>query len=153
MLKYVKQKDVVSGEEYVQVPFKGTFLTENPVYNKGTAFTEEERELFELHGLLPNKVSSMAIQSQRSYGNFSCKLDDLEKYIYMIALQDRNETLFYRLVLDHLEEMLPIIYTPTVGRACETLIKVRAMKIPCQLLEYRISTESIFLPALEFVVI
>ena len=119
MLKYVKQKDVVSGEEYVQVPFKGTFLTENPVYNKGTAFTEEERELFELHGLLPNKVSSMAIQSQRSYGNFSCKLDDLEKYIYMIALQDRNETLFYRLVLDHLEEMLPIIYTPTVGRACQ----------------------------------
>ena len=119
MLKYVQQKDPFTGEEYVQVPFKGTFLIEHPMYNKGTAFSEEEREAFDLFGLLPDKVSTIELQTQRSYESFSSKPDDLEKYIYMISLQDRDETLFYHLVLDHLEEMLPIVYTPTVGKACQ----------------------------------
>jgi malate dehydrogenase (oxaloacetate-decarboxylating) len=119
MLRYVTQKDPFTSEEYVQVPFKGTFLTEHPMYNKGTAFSEEEREMLDLSGLLPDKISTIEIQAQRSYESFKSKSNDLDKYIYMISLQDRNETLFYRLVLDHLEEMLPIVYTPTVGKACQ----------------------------------
>jgi len=119
MLKYSRQKDPVTGEEYVNVPFKGTFLIEHPMYNKGTAFTQDERDAFDLCGLLPDKVSTIDIQTKRTYESFVHKPDDLEKYIYMISLQDRNETLFYRLILDHLEEMLPIVYTPTVGKACQ----------------------------------
>ena len=119
MIKYVQQRDPFTGEEYIEVPFKGTFLIEHPMYNKGTAFSEEERKMFNLSGLLPDKVSKIEIQTQRTYESFSSKPDDLEKYIYMISLQDRNETLFYRLIMDHLEEMLPIVYTPTVGKACQ----------------------------------
>lgn len=118
MFKYVLQRDPFTGEEYVEVPFKGRKLVEHPVYNKGTAFTEEEREIFELEGLFPEWVSNLEAQTTRSYGNYSSKVSDLEKYIYLLSLQDRMETLFFRLLLDHLEEMLPIVYTPTVGQAC-----------------------------------
>ncbi len=118
MLKYVLQRDPFTGEEYVEVPFKGRRLVEHPIYNKGTAFTQEEREEFELFGLFPETVSSLEIQTRRSYGHFQSKTSDLDKYIYLLALQDRMETLFFRLLLDHLEEMLPIVYTPTVGQAC-----------------------------------
>lgn len=119
MLEYTKRIDPFTGEEYVQVPFKGMFLTEHPVYNKGTAFPENERYALGLCGLLPDAVSTLSIQKQRTYASFSQKPDDLEKYIYMMSLQDRNETLYYSLLLDHLEEMLPIVYTPTVGKACQ----------------------------------
>ncbi len=118
MLKYILQRDPFTGEEYVEVPFKGRRLVEHPIYNKGTAFTQEERESFELYGLFPETVSSLEIQTRRSYGHFQSKTSDLDKYIYLLALQDRMETLFFRLLLDHLEEMLPIVYTPTVGQAC-----------------------------------
>jgi len=118
MLKFVMQRDPFTGEEYIEVPFKGRRLVEHPMYNKGTAFTEEERETFELLGLFPDKVSNLEIQTKRSYGHFNAKTTNLEKYIYLISLQDRIETLFYRLLVDHLEEMLPIVYTPTVGEAC-----------------------------------
>jgi malate dehydrogenase (oxaloacetate-decarboxylating) len=118
MLKYIQQRDPFTGEEYIEVPFKGRRLVEHPMYNKGTAFSEEEREIFELTGLFPERVSNLEIQSKRSYGHFNAKTTDLEKYIYLISLQDRIETLYYRLLVDHLEEMLPIVYTPTVGQAC-----------------------------------
>jgi malate dehydrogenase (oxaloacetate-decarboxylating) len=118
MLRYVLQKDPFTGEEYVEVPFKGRRLVEHPIYNKGTAFSDEERENFELLGLFPERVSSLDLQARRSYGHFKAKSTDLEKYIYLLSLQDRMETLFFRLMLDHLEEMLPIVYTPTVGQAC-----------------------------------
>jgi malate dehydrogenase (oxaloacetate-decarboxylating) len=88
------------------------------MYNKGTAFTQQEREALDLVGLLPELVATLELQAQRAYESFSAKPTNLEKYIYLISLQDRNETLFYRLLLDHLEEMLPIVYTPTVGEAC-----------------------------------
>jgi malate dehydrogenase (oxaloacetate-decarboxylating)(NADP+) len=97
----------------------GVELVHNPGLNKGTAFTEDERELLGLRGLLPPHVHTMEEQSARVMENFRRKDTDLGRYIHMLALQDRNETLFYRVLLDHLEEMMPIIYTPTVGRACQ----------------------------------
>ncbi len=97
----------------------GINLLHNPLLNHGTAFTAEERDNFKLRGLLPPRVLTQQAQVKRSLENFHKKPTDLEKYIYLIGLEDRNETLFYRLVLDNLEEMMPIIYTPTVGQACQ----------------------------------
>jgi malate dehydrogenase (oxaloacetate-decarboxylating)(NADP+) len=91
----------------------------NPALNKGTAFSEEERDALGLSGLLPPHVQTQDQQVQRVMENFFRKPTDLEKYIHMLALQDRNEALFYRVLMDHLEEMMPIIYTPTVGQACQ----------------------------------
>ncbi|HEX9582136.1 MAG TPA: NAD-dependent malic enzyme [Gemmatimonadales bacterium] len=93
-------------------------MLNDPHRNKGTAFTEAERDALDLRGLLPPRVFSLDEQVVRVLGNFHRKTSDLEKYIFMTALLDRNETLFYRVVVDHIEEMLPIIYTPTVGEAC-----------------------------------
>jgi malate dehydrogenase (oxaloacetate-decarboxylating)(NADP+) len=94
-------------------------LLHEPSHNKGTAFTARERELLGLRGLLPPKKSTMAEQATRILTNFRRKPDDLEKYIFLTSLQERNETLFYRVLVDHLEEMMPIVYTPTVGQACQ----------------------------------
>lgn len=97
---------------------RGNALLNDPLRNKGTAFSDAERDAFGLHGLLPPRVFSLEEQEGRVMENYRRKTTDLEKYIHLIALQDRNETLFYRTVLDHVDEMLPIIYTPTVGEAC-----------------------------------
>jgi len=96
----------------------GPALLANSLLNKGTAFTERERDTLGLRGLLPPRVFTIEEQLYRVYGNFRRKPDALEKYIFLTTLQNRNETLFYRLVQDHAEEMIPIIYTPTVGQAC-----------------------------------
>jgi malate dehydrogenase (oxaloacetate-decarboxylating)(NADP+) len=97
----------------------GLALLNDPFLNKGTAFSERERDAFELRGLLPPRVSTVEEQVARVLESVRGKGSDLERYIYMIALQDRNRTLFYRVVLDNLVDMLPIIYTPTVGLACQ----------------------------------
>jgi len=97
---------------------RGTALLEDPTLNKGTAFTLDERAAFALDGLLPPVVETLEQQSRRCYMAFGKKQDDLERHIYLRALQDTDETLFYRLLLDHVEEMLPIVYTPVVARAC-----------------------------------
>jgi malate dehydrogenase (oxaloacetate-decarboxylating)(NADP+) len=96
----------------------GVDLLHDPVLNKGTAFTKAERDALKLRGLLPPHVHTQKDQVMRILENFRRKPSDVEKYIYMIGLQDRNETLFYRVAMDHIEEMMPIIYTPTVGQAC-----------------------------------
>jgi malate dehydrogenase (oxaloacetate-decarboxylating)(NADP+) len=96
----------------------GVALLRDPVLNKDAAFTEEEREILGLRGLLPARLQTMEEQVERTLENFRKKPNDLEKYLFMIALQDRNKTLFYRVVIDNLDEMMPIIYTPTVGQAC-----------------------------------
>ncbi|MGB7729826.1 MAG: NAD-dependent malic enzyme [Candidatus Acidiferrum sp.] len=87
--------------------------------NKGTAFTEQERSKLGLHGLLPPQVESLEEQTVRAYEAYRRKDEDLERHIYLRALQDTNEVLFYRLLLEHIEEMTPIVYTPVVALACE----------------------------------
>jgi malate dehydrogenase (oxaloacetate-decarboxylating)(NADP+) len=96
----------------------GMQLLHDPALNKGTSFTEKERDVFRLRGLLPPRVFSQEQQVTRALENLRRKDSDIERYIFMMALQDRNEKLFYRLILDHLEEIVPIIYTPTIGQAC-----------------------------------
>jgi malate dehydrogenase (oxaloacetate-decarboxylating) len=94
-------------------------LLERPQLNKGTAFTEQERRNFGLDGLLPPKVESLDQQAVRAYEAYKRKGDDLDRHIYLRALQDTNEVLFYRLLLDHIPEMTPMVYTPVVALACE----------------------------------
>ena len=98
---------------------RGDALLHDPLLNKGTAFTLAERDALGLRGLLPPNVHTMEEQLARVLDNYRHKQTDLERYIHLVSLQDRNETLFYRLVIDHIEEMMPIIYTPTVGQACQ----------------------------------
>ena len=98
---------------------RGMDLLNRQGLNKDTAFTEEERTEFGLHGLLPPQVETLDEQVVRAYGAYQRKEDDLERHIYLRALQDTNEVLFYSLLLDHIEEMTPIVYTPTVALACE----------------------------------
>jgi len=97
----------------------GYELLHDSSLNKGTAFTAKERDALGVRGLLPPRVSDLDTQVQRIMENFRDKPDDLEKYIFMMELQDRNETLFYRAIHEHIAELMPIIYTPTVGRACQ----------------------------------
>ena len=97
----------------------GIDLLREPTLNKGTAFTEKERKALRLGGLLPPYVNSLEKQVIRVMENFHKKPTDLERYIYLMSLLDRNETLFYRVVIDKIEEMMPIVYTPTVGLACQ----------------------------------
>ncbi len=97
----------------------GVSLLRDPILNKGTAFTEEERDALGLRGLLPPQVHSQEEQVMRVLENSRRKPTDLERYIHLIGLQSRSETLFYRVIIDNLDEMMPIIYTPTVGQACQ----------------------------------
>lgn len=101
------------------VHLRGMDLLNNPALNKGTAFTEDERETFGLHGLLPPVVESLDDQCIRAYQAFSLKPNDLERHIYLRQLQDTNEVLFYRLLLERIDEMLPIVYTPVVALGCQ----------------------------------
>lgn len=106
-------------EETMEVNLTGYALLDNPLLNKGSAFSEEERREFGLLGLLPPHISTMEEQLARTYQSYKQKPNDLERYIYLISLQDRNETLFYRLLEEHITEMMPIIYTPVVGEGCQ----------------------------------
>jgi malate dehydrogenase (oxaloacetate-decarboxylating) len=99
--------------------FRGMELLETPLLNKGTAFTDGERTALGLHGLLPPQVETLDQQVVRAYEAFRRKQDDLERHIYLRALQDTNEVLFYRLLLDHMEEMMPVVYTPVVALGCQ----------------------------------
>jgi len=96
----------------------GMAVLHDPGLNKGTAFTEEERDRLGLHGLLPPAVCTQQVQMERVLGNLRHKECDIDRYILLQSLQGRNERLFYRLVLDHITEIMPLIYTPTVGQAC-----------------------------------
>jgi malate dehydrogenase (oxaloacetate-decarboxylating)(NADP+) len=99
-------------------PAQGAGALRDPIINKGTAFTEAERDALGLRGLLPPRVFTLDQQVERVLESVRRKNNPLEKYIYLMSLQDRNETLFFRVVINNLEEMMPIIYTPTVGQAC-----------------------------------
>ncbi|MEO8359314.1 MAG: NAD-dependent malic enzyme [Vicinamibacteria bacterium] len=122
----LKQYRIIKSDagKRIEVPYRGARLLQEPMFNKGTAFSEDERRTFGLSGLLPSVVSTMDQQEDRAYKNIEKKADPLEKYIGLVALQDRNEHLYYRVLLNHLEEMLPIVYTPTVGLACQEYSRI-----------------------------
>ncbi len=118
MLHYKMLTDE-NGQIVIEVDFDGFEILHNPILNKGTAFTLEERRLFNMDGFLPPAVCSLEEQTERSYENYLNKPTDIERYIFLRSLQDRNEVLFYALLNAHLKEMIGIIYTPTVGQACQ----------------------------------
>lgn len=97
----------------------GRDVLKNPRLNKGTAFTKTEREVLGLSGLLPPIISTMDQQVQRALSNIRKQVSDIDRYIYLSSLQKRNERLFYRLLVEHTQELMPLVYTPTVGQACE----------------------------------
>lgn len=107
------------GGQYLTTNLKGMAVLDRPLLNKSTAFTEEERRDLGLLGLLPPHVETISQQAARRYEAFCAKESPIEKHIYLRALQDTNETLFYRLLADHIEEMMPMVYTPVVGAACQ----------------------------------
>ena len=98
---------------------KGIDILRNKKYSKSTAFTREERQELGLRGLLPYSSISQEVQARRVMENMRKKGENIEKYIFMSALQDRNERLYYHVIMNNLEEILPIIYTPTVGEVCK----------------------------------
>jgi len=111
--------DSHTSEEYLAVSHKGRPVILNPFTNKGTAYTAGERESLGLEGLVAPVSSTIEQQLERTYENFKAKSSSLEKFIYLASLQDRNETLFFRLVHEHIDEMMPVVYTPVVGEACQ----------------------------------
>jgi len=103
---------------------RGKAILEHAILNKGTAFSHEEREVFKLHGLIPAAIETLDGQAARMYQAYKKKSEDMSRHIFLRELQDRNETLFYRLLNDHIGEMLPMIYTPVVGLACQRFSEI-----------------------------
>ena len=118
-MKWSTEHDSRTGEEYIAVDTRGAALLRDPFTNKSTAFTPDEREELGLDGLVPPAVSTIERQLARAYEAYRVKPTPLERYIYLASLQDRNETLFFRLLHDHIDEMMPVVYTPVVGEACQ----------------------------------
>ncbi|MGL6053717.1 MAG: NAD-dependent malic enzyme, partial [Vibrio metschnikovii] len=106
------------------IPYAGPALLSTPLLNKGSAFSAEERASFNLEGLLPESTETIQEQVVRAYQQYCSFESDMDKHIYLRNIQDTNETLFYRLVQNHISEMMPIIYTPTVGAACENFSNI-----------------------------
>jgi len=119
MEPFEERIDAATREQYWAVSKRGEALLDDSILNKGTCFSEEERDTLGLCGLLPPGVATEEEQRARAYENYQRSGNEVQRYLFLNALQDRNETLFYRLLLDHLEEMIPIVYTPTVGRVCQ----------------------------------
>jgi malate dehydrogenase (oxaloacetate-decarboxylating) len=107
------------GTKYIETHLRGSQLLQSSHLNKGTAFSTKERELFHLIGLLPHSVETLDEQLQRAYCQFSLQADDLQKNIFLNNLYNTNETLFFRLIREHIPEMMPIVYTPTAGLAIQ----------------------------------
>jgi len=97
----------------------GFHILHHPASNKSTAFTKEERERYHLEGLLPARVSTQNLQMQRTLENLRREVSDIDRYIFLSLLQGRNERLFYRTLIEHIDEIMPLVYTPTVGEACK----------------------------------
>src|SRR5579872_4780721 len=108
----------------VETGLTGVALINSPMLNKGTAFTEEERDLFDLHGCLPPHVGTLDEQVARRLKVLRAFDSDFERYAFLRDLQDTNETLFYALLLRNIEETLPLVYTPTVGEGCQRFSEI-----------------------------
>ena len=111
--------DPDTGERYLPVGARGTELLKTSMLNKGTAFTREEREAFGLTGMLPDHVATIEEQLERAANQIEYKHNEMDKNVYLNGLMDRNETLFYRYLIENLEQTVPLIYTPTVALACK----------------------------------
>src|SRR5688572_13238276 len=118
-MRFQRRTDPRTGQPYLAVQSRGRALLLDPMTNKGMGFPADEREALGLTGLLPPNIASMAEQLERAYENNRSHATPIARYVHMATLQDRNEVLFYRLALEHLDEMMPILYTPTVGEACQ----------------------------------
>jgi len=112
----------------IYIPFAGPALLEAPLLNKGSAFSRQEREQFNLEGLLPFSIETIEEQTQRAYEQLCSFTTDIDKHIYLRNIQDTNETLYYRLVAENLTEVMPLIYTPTVGEACQQFSNIYRRK-------------------------
>ena len=113
-----------SASHSIKVPARGTALIRNPAFNKGTGFPIAERQAFGLEGLLPVGTKNQSQQADRIYQQLSSAPNDLQKYVMLNALLNRNMHLYYRVLADHLEELMPIVYTPTVGAAVQRFSQV-----------------------------
>ncbi|MFT5118732.1 MAG: malate dehydrogenase (oxaloacetate-decarboxylating), partial [Kiritimatiellia bacterium] len=113
-----------TNEEPLYISFAGPALLETPLLNKGNAFTVQERRDFNLDGLLPGIIESIGEQLDRAYQQLNAFTSNMDKHIYLRAIQDTNETLYYKLITEHLEEIMPLIYTPTVGEACQQFSQI-----------------------------
>ncbi len=119
MKTYVISKDPATSERIFETHLRGSSVINQPIVNKGTSFTAKERHELGLDGLLPEEIATLSLQIKRSYKGYLQHETPIQKHIYLRSLQDRNETLFYALMREHLEELLPIVYTPVVGEACQ----------------------------------
>src|ERR1700677_3026760 len=108
----------------VETALSGYELLNDPLLNKGTAFTDSERDEFDLHGLLPPHVAELDYQVKRRLDAFRGLGTDMQRYIFLRGLQDTNETLFYALLTRNIEEMMPVVYTPTVGVGCQVFSSI-----------------------------
>lgn len=111
-------------EDVVETRLTGIDLLNRPLLNKGTAFSEDERDMFRLHGLLPPHIGSLGVQVARRLRALRGQATDFERYAFLRELQDSNETLFYALLVQHIEELMPLVYTPTVGEGCQRFSEI-----------------------------
>jgi len=118
MKRFEMRVDPLTHEIYYAVPLTGSALLADPLLNKGYAFPLAERAEFDLTGLMADSVGDLDLQVQRTLGNYAVKTTDLGRYVTLLSLLDRNETLFYTVLTRNIEKMLPVVYTPTVGQAC-----------------------------------
>ena len=123
-MRFSRPKKNQDGVLSMNIRLRGADLLHEPLLNKGSAFSAEERKIFQLEGLMPGATVTMDVQVRRTLDQLSAASSDFQKYIILSNLQDRNEQLYYRLILDHLEEMMPIVYTPTVGEATQKFSRV-----------------------------
>jgi len=126
---FTQQEDfIMQSKRPLYIPFAGPALLETSLLNKGSAFSSDERDSFNLTGLLPHTIETIEEQSLRAYQQLSSFTTDLEKHIYLRNIQDTNETLYHHLIEQHIEEVMPLIYTPTVGQACEKFSQIYRRK-------------------------
>ena len=116
---FATRLDPHTGRPYLAVSKRGRDLLLEPLTNKGTGFPREERDALGLHGLLPPKIADLDEQLARAYENHRTAPTALDRYVHLASLQDRNEVLFFRLLHERIDEMMPVVYTPTVGEACQ----------------------------------